>query len=52
VGGRALVPPDKFHLPGVILGTDISPQKIGQVASQIDMLPTFLALAGIEGIGP
>jgi phosphoglycerol transferase MdoB-like AlkP superfamily enzyme len=48
VYGNELVPIDKFHIPGLVLGGSIQPQTITQVASQIDMLPTMLSLMGVE----
>lgn len=47
VVGSNLVPVERFHIPALILGKDIAAQKISRVASQIDMLPTLLSLAGI-----
>lgn len=48
VYGDSLVPIDKFHIPALILGADITPQRFQPVASQIDLLPTLLSLAGIS----
>lgn len=52
VYGNELIPIDKFHIPGVILGADISPRKITSVASQIDLAPTLLSLAGVSAYLP
>lgn len=46
--GADLVPIPGFHIPALILGKDIEPQKISRIASQIDMLPTLLSLIGVE----
>lgn len=48
VYGDALVPVDKFHIPGLILGADIKAKRLSAIASQIDLAPTLLSLAGIS----
>jgi phosphoglycerol transferase MdoB-like AlkP superfamily enzyme len=50
--GDALVPIDKFHIPGVILGADVVPRRIDSLASQIDLAPTLLSLMGIDSEHP
>lgn len=52
VYGDDLVPIDKFHIPGVILGADIQPRQIASVASQIDLAPTLLSLLGVDSDHP
>jgi len=52
VHGSALVPVNKFHIPGVILGADTAPMKVGSIASQIDLAPTVLSLMGIDSEHP
>ncbi|MDO8909608.1 MAG: LTA synthase family protein [Pseudohongiella sp.] len=52
VFGNELVPVSKFHIPALILGADIQPQKISSVASQIDLAPTLLSLIGISAQTP
>jgi phosphoglycerol transferase MdoB-like AlkP superfamily enzyme len=52
VHGSALVPLDKFHIPGVILGADIAPRKIDSIVSQIDLAPTVLSLMGVDSTHP
>ena len=52
VYGDELVPVGKFHIPGVILGADIQPSRIGSVVSQIDLAPTLLSLLGVDGSHP
>ncbi|WP_238595900.1 LTA synthase family protein [Methylophaga nitratireducenticrescens] len=52
VFGDALVPIERFQIPGLILGADIQPRKITTVASQIDMPPTLLSLMGISAETP
>lgn len=52
VYGDTLVPVNKFHIPGVILGSDIQPKKITRIASQIDLAPTVLSLMGVSGKHP
>lgn len=52
VYGDALVPIERFQIPGLILGADIQPKNISTVASQIDMAPTLLSLMGISAETP
>ena len=52
VYGNNLVPVEKFHIPGLILGADIQPKRIKPVASQIDLAPTLLSLLGISAETP
>lgn len=47
VRGNALIPVERFHIPGLILGADIEPRRLKTVASQIDLGPTVLSLMGI-----
>lgn len=50
--GDALVPIERFHIPGLILGGNIEPRRVPGITSQIDMLPTLLSLAGIDSDHP
>ncbi|MGB5346496.1 MAG: LTA synthase family protein, partial [Woeseia sp.] len=52
VYGADLVPIERFHIPGLILGGGIEPQRITRLASQIDLIPTALSLIGISGSHP
>ncbi|HHL19016.1 MAG TPA: LTA synthase family protein [Thiothrix sp.] len=52
VYGPALVPIERFHIPALIIGADISPRVISTLASQIDMPATVLSLMGISGEHP
>lgn len=52
VYGSSLVPVERFHIPGLILGASIHPEVIDTLASQIDMAPTLLSLAGLSGEHP
>jgi phosphoglycerol transferase MdoB-like AlkP superfamily enzyme len=52
VRGDTLVPIERFHIPGLILGADIKPQKIAVIASQIDLPVTVLSLMGINAQHP
>lgn len=52
VYGDALLPVDRFHIPALILGGGVEPQRVSTVASQIDLLPTILPLLGVEGDSP
>jgi phosphoglycerol transferase MdoB-like AlkP superfamily enzyme len=52
VYGSDLVPVDRFHIPGLILGGSIVPAEFTQVASQIDLGPTLLSLIGVAAEHP
>ena len=52
VYGDELVPVSKFHIPGVILGSDLPARRIDSLVSQIDLAPTLLSLMGIDGEHP
>lgn len=52
VVGENLVPVERFHIPGIILGADIAPRRIATVASQIDLPTTALSLIGISASHP
>lgn len=53
VYGQSLVPIERFHIPGMILGGPIaSAQRIRTVASQIDLAPTLISLMGLSGEHP
>lgn len=52
VRGDTLVPIERFHIPGLILGADIEPRRVRTVASQIDLPVTMLSLMGIEAEHP
>lgn len=52
VVGDNLVPVERFHIPGVILGADFTPRRIATVASQIDLPTTALSLIGISASHP
>ncbi|MBP58006.1 MULTISPECIES: LTA synthase family protein [Idiomarina] len=52
VYGNELVPINKFHIPGLILGGSIEPRKIDSIVSQIDLLPTVISLAGVSSWTP
>ena len=52
VRGDSLVPIERFHIPGLILGADIQPRRVKTVASQIDLAPTLLSLMGVDAEHP
>ncbi len=52
VYGNWLVPVNKFHIPGLILGPDIEPAQYTRPASQIDLAPTLLDYLGISNEHP
>ncbi len=52
IRGDSLVPIKHFHIPALILGSDIEPRTISTVASQIDLPVTVLSLMGITADHP
>ena len=52
VYGADLVPVKHFHIPGLILGSGIKPQRDSRLSSQIDLPPTLLSLIGIDSENP
>jgi phosphoglycerol transferase MdoB-like AlkP superfamily enzyme len=52
VYGSDVVPVERFHIPGLILGGAISPAVFTPVASQIDLAPTLLSLIGVASEHP
>jgi phosphoglycerol transferase MdoB-like AlkP superfamily enzyme len=52
VRGEDLVPIKHFHIPGLILGADITPKRITAITSQIDLPVTVLSLMGIQAQHP
>ncbi len=48
VYGNELVPINKFHIPGLIVGGGIERREILEITSQIDLLPTVISLAGVS----
>lgn len=56
VGGTSdiakIFPLEGFHIPALILGGGIAPQRTAYIASQIDLPTTLLSLAGISGPHP
>lgn len=52
VYGDQLVPIDKFHIPAVIVGADLEAKRLPAIASQIDLAPTLLSLAGVAAAIP
>ena len=52
VYGSNLIPVEKFRIPGLILGADVKAEHWDVLASQIDLAPTLLSLAGVDGCHP
>ena len=52
VYGASLLPVDRFHIPGLILGGPVKPGVIKTLASQIDIGPTLLSMMGHSGEHP
>jgi phosphoglycerol transferase MdoB-like AlkP superfamily enzyme len=52
VYGDQLVPVERFHIPGVVVGGKINARHIPGVSSHIDLLPTLLSLIGVSSTHP
>ena len=52
VFGAALVPVNKFHIPGLIIGPGVPKKGYTKIASQIDLAPTLLNLMGLSSDHP
>jgi len=52
VHGAALVPINKFHIPGLIIGPGIEARIYDKPASHIDLIPTLLDVLGITSTHP
>jgi len=52
VYGDSLIPVDRFHIPGLILGGGIEASRYQKIASQIDLAPTLLSIMGLSGEHP
>ncbi len=52
VRGAERVPVEYFHIPALIMGGAVKPLKYSRLASQVDLLPTLLGLAGIDAPHP
>jgi len=52
VEGENLVPIEKYHIPGLIMGADIKPKRLTTIASQIDLPTTVLSMMGISSSHP
>jgi phosphoglycerol transferase MdoB-like AlkP superfamily enzyme len=52
VYGAELVPVEQFHIPGVFLGGSVRPGTVTTLASQVDLVPTALALIGVAAAHP
>lgn len=52
VYGETILPIERFHIPGVILGEGIQPKRIAKITSQIDLAPTVLSLIGVSSEHP
>lgn len=50
--GNFEVPIEHFHIPAIFMGGDIKKRQDNRLASQIDIAPTLLSLAGISAITP
>lgn len=48
VYGNNLIPVEKFQIPGLILGGNVTPKRISALASQIDLAPTLLSIMGVS----
>lgn len=48
VWGADLVPIEKFHIPGLVIGPGIAPRRHEGLASQVDLLPTLVDALGLD----
>jgi phosphoglycerol transferase MdoB-like AlkP superfamily enzyme len=48
VYGAGLVPVPRFHIPALVLGPGVTPQRYDGLASQVDLLPTLFDLMGLD----
>lgn len=48
--GKTKIPVYRYHIPAIVYAPKlIKPQRVDQLASQIDLAPTLLAMLGLEG---
>ena len=52
VKGVNMIPVERFHIPGLIIGPGIEPRRVKGITSQIDLMPTLLSLIGIDSRHP
>ncbi|MBD1572260.1 LTA synthase family protein [Vibrio sp. S17_S38] len=52
VSGDQSIPADYFKIPAIIFGGGVEAKQDDRIASQIDLPPTLLSLAGIDNFGP
>ncbi len=48
--GKPKIPVDRYHIPAIVYAPKlIAPRKVDTLASQIDLVPTLLAMLGLSG---
>ncbi len=52
VYGNSIFPVSRFHVPALLIGGPIKPQRISTLASQLDLGPTVLSLLGVNATHP
>jgi len=52
VYGDSIIPIERFHIPGLILGGGVEPAIYERIASQIDLAPTLLSMMGVDTVNP
>ncbi|MCL4142399.1 UNVERIFIED_CONTAM: hypothetical protein GTU68_034132 [Idotea baltica] len=52
VKGNDLVPINKFHIPGLLIGPNVPKENLEILSSQIDLMPTILHFSGLETMHP
>ena len=50
--GSALVPVDRFHVPGFIIDKNIGSKLDNTLISHVDLAPTLLSLLGVDDVTP
>lgn len=48
INGDTLMPINEYRIPGILFGKGVKQQVVDRITSQADLLPTLIALLGIE----
>lgn len=52
ISSASVFPIEHFKIPAIIFGENIAPRQDQRLSSQLDIPPTLLSLAGVEGFHP